>query len=90
MGVASFKGAIVRQRDVSVEKNYLNKDELDELNRIMRMWSDQEDMQNPDQIPDFELSARGFSDLSSVRRGYGSISTLFHYKNIKSNLLYLN
>ena len=40
MGVTSFKGAIVRQRDVTVAKNYLNKDELNELNRIVSMWLD--------------------------------------------------
>ena len=40
MGVTSFKGAIVRQRDVTIAKNYLNKDELEELNRIVSMWLD--------------------------------------------------
>lgn len=40
MGVTSFKGAIVRQHDVTIAKNYLNKDELDELKRIVSMWLD--------------------------------------------------
>jgi hypothetical protein len=40
MGLTSWKGDIVRKGDVTVAKNYLNKDEIGELNRIVTMWLD--------------------------------------------------
>jgi hypothetical protein len=40
MGLTSWKGAEVHKADVGVAKNYLNKDEIDELNRIVVMWLD--------------------------------------------------
>ena len=40
MGLTSWKGAKVRKHDVTIAKNYLNKDELDQLNRIVVMYLD--------------------------------------------------
>ncbi len=40
MGLASWAGSKVRRKDVTVAKNYLNKDELDNLNRIVVMYLD--------------------------------------------------
>ncbi|MHC9056408.1 virulence RhuM family protein [Pantoea sp. y20] len=40
MGLTSFKGEEVRRSDVSVAKNYLVKDEVSELNRVVTMWLD--------------------------------------------------
>lgn len=40
MGLTSWKGDVVRRTDVTVAKNYLNKDEISELNRIVTMWLD--------------------------------------------------
>ena len=40
MGLKSWQGAIVRKGDVTVAKNYLNQDEIGELNRIVVMWLD--------------------------------------------------
>ena len=40
MGVTSFKGSIVRKGDVGTAKNYLQKNEIDELNRIVTMYLD--------------------------------------------------
>ncbi|MGA2246365.1 MAG: virulence RhuM family protein [Verrucomicrobiota bacterium] len=40
MGLTSWKGEVVRKADVRVAKNYLNKQEIDELNRIVVMWLD--------------------------------------------------
>ena len=40
MGVTSFKGSIVRKGDVGTAKNYLQKDEIEELNRIVTMYLD--------------------------------------------------
>jgi hypothetical protein len=40
MGLTVWKGEIVRKSDVTVAKNYLLEDEIDELNRIVVMWLD--------------------------------------------------
>jgi hypothetical protein len=40
MGLAVWKGDVVRKGDVTVAKNYLNQDEITELNRIVTMWLD--------------------------------------------------
>lgn len=40
MGVMSWKGSIVRKGDVGIAKNYLNKEEVEELNRIVTMYLD--------------------------------------------------
>ncbi|MCX2683442.1 virulence RhuM family protein [Campylobacter sp. MIT 21-1685] len=38
MGLTSWKGGIVRKGDVIVAKNYLNKEELDSLNRLVNVF----------------------------------------------------
>lgn len=40
MGLTSWKGARVRKGDVTVAKNYLNQDEISELNRVVTMFLD--------------------------------------------------
>lgn len=40
MGLTSWRGDQVRSADVTVAKNYLEADEIDELNRIVTMWLD--------------------------------------------------
>ncbi|MFA4875306.1 MAG: RhuM family protein [bacterium] len=40
MGLTSWTGSKVRQQDVAIAKNYLNADELNELNRIVVMYLD--------------------------------------------------
>lgn len=40
MGLTNWKGTVVRKSDVTVAKNYLNQDEISELNRIVVMWLD--------------------------------------------------
>ena len=40
MGLSTWKGAKVRKADVTVAKNYLNADEISELNRIVVMYLD--------------------------------------------------
>ena len=40
MGLTTWKGDAVRKHDVTVAKNYLNEDEIGELNRIVTMWLD--------------------------------------------------
>ncbi len=40
MGLTSFKGKQVTKVDTRTAKNYLSKDEISELNRIVTMWLD--------------------------------------------------
>lgn len=40
MGLTSWKGNFVRQGDVTIAKNYLSREEIDELNRIVTMYLD--------------------------------------------------
>jgi hypothetical protein len=40
MGLTSWKGDVVRKADVTVAKNYLTKEEIGGLNRIVTMWLD--------------------------------------------------
>ena len=40
MGLTSFKGAVVRQGDITIAKNYLRSDEIEQLNRLVIMWLD--------------------------------------------------
>jgi hypothetical protein len=40
MGLTNWKGSIVRKGDVGIAKNYLNADEVEELNRIVVMYLD--------------------------------------------------
>ena len=40
MGLMTWKGASVQKADVTIAKNYLNEDEIDNLNRIVVMWLD--------------------------------------------------
>jgi hypothetical protein len=40
MGLTTWKGSVVRKGDVTVAKNYLREDEIDELNRIVVMFLD--------------------------------------------------
>lgn len=40
MGLTSWKGQEVRKTDVTIAKNYLNEEEISELNRIVTMWLD--------------------------------------------------
>ncbi len=45
MGLTTWKGSKVRKQDVTVSKNYLNKQELDILNRIVTMYLDYAELQ---------------------------------------------
>jgi len=40
MGLTSWKGSIVRKGDVSIAKNYLNQEEIKDLNEIVTMYLD--------------------------------------------------
>ena len=40
MGLTSWQGSIVRKQDVAIAKNYLNADEIKDLNEIVTMYLD--------------------------------------------------
>lgn len=40
MGLTTWKGSEVRKTDIAIAKNYLNENEIEELNRIVVMWLD--------------------------------------------------
>jgi hypothetical protein len=40
MGLTVWKGDILRKGDVTIARNYLDKEEINELNRIVTMWLD--------------------------------------------------
>ena len=40
MGLTTWKGAVVRKSDVAIAKNYLNEEEITELNRVVTMFLD--------------------------------------------------
>ena len=45
LGLTTFSGTKVRKKDVTVAKNYLQKEELDTLNRIVTMYLDYAELQ---------------------------------------------
>lgn len=51
MGLSSFQGVKVRKGDVTVAKNYLTKEELDFLNRIVSMYLDYAEFMAKNQKP---------------------------------------
>ncbi len=44
MGLTSWKGSRVRKQDVIVAKNYLTRDEIDTLNRLVVIFLDQAEL----------------------------------------------
>jgi hypothetical protein len=40
MGLTAWKGAVVRKGDVTIAKNYLSQEEIENLNRIVTMYLD--------------------------------------------------
>ncbi|MCR5318285.1 MAG: virulence RhuM family protein [Treponema sp.] len=51
MGLTSWKGAVVRKGDVDIAKNYLSKDEVEALNRIVVMYLDYADDMAKQRVP---------------------------------------
>ena len=80
MGLTTYSGHTVLQSDVTVAKNYLSRDELEDLNRIVNMFLDHaEDMarqKTPMYMKDWEKSLNEF--LTFRRRkilpGKGKVS----------------
>lgn len=80
MGLTSFKGAKVRKSDVTIAKNYLSKEEIDNLNRIVTMYLDYAEDQARQHIPmhmsDWEEKLNAFLQFMGreVLHSAGSIS----------------
>ncbi len=51
MGLTSWKGTKVRKSDVAIAKNYLNENEIRQLNRIVTMYLDYAEMQAEQRRP---------------------------------------
>ena len=80
MGLTTFKGAKVRKADVTIAKNYLKKDELEGLNRIVTMYLDYAEDQAKQHIPmhmsDWEEKLNAFLKFTGreVLDNAGSVS----------------
>lgn len=80
MGLTTFKGAKVQKADVTIAKNYLNKDEVEGLNRIVTMYLDYAEDQAKQHIPmhmsDWEEKLNAFLKFTGreVLDNAGSVS----------------
>lgn len=80
MGLTAFEGAKVRKKDVDIAKNYLNEDEMQELNRVVTMYldfaEDQARRHNPMYMKDWETYLNNFLNMTGreVLSGAGHIS----------------
>lgn len=80
MGLTTFKGAKVRKADVMIAKNYLNKEEIENLNRIVTMYLDFAEDQAKQHLPmhmnDWEEKLNAFLKFTGreVLENAGSIS----------------
>lgn len=80
MGLTTWKGDVVRKGDVTVAKNYLKHEEIDELNRIVSMWLDFADDQARRRkqvfLKDWETKLNEFLKFNERRvlEGKGNIS----------------
>jgi hypothetical protein len=82
MGLTTWSGEVVRKHDVTVAKNYLKDDEIDELNRIVTMWldfaEDQARRRKQVFLRDWETKLDGFLRFNErgVLANAGSVSKL--------------
>lgn len=80
IGLTAFKGAVVRKGDISISKNYLEEEELTDLNRIVTMFLDHaEDMargRTPMTMEDWDNSLNEFLKFRrrEILEGKGSVS----------------
>ena len=80
MGLTNFKGAVVRKGDIEISKNYLQKDEIEDLNRVVTMFLDHaEDMargKTPMTMQDWNGTLNEFLQFRrrEILQGAGTIS----------------
>jgi hypothetical protein len=81
MGLTAWKGDAIRKSDVRVAKNYLDQDEIGELNRIVVMWldfaEDQARRRRQIFLKDWEARLDAFLRFNErdVLTGAGTVST---------------
>jgi hypothetical protein len=81
MGLITYAGESVRKSDVTVAKNYLNRDELEDLNRIVTMFLDHaEDMarqKTPMYMNDWVASLNEFLTFRrrNILQGHGKVTS---------------
>ena len=90
MGLTSWKVSVVRLQDITIAKNYLTKDEIDSLNRLVSLFLDSAEMrvkERKDFTMDFWRKSADriieFQDLQLLK-GYGKISTPEMEQNVRS------
>ncbi len=80
MGLTAFVGAVVRKGDINISKNYLQEDEIKDLNRIVTMFLDHaEDMarsKTPMTMKDWDNSLNEFLQFRrrKILEGKGKVS----------------
>ncbi|MGD9569937.1 MAG: virulence RhuM family protein [Sedimentibacter sp.] len=80
MGLTAFKGAVVRKGDINISKNYLQEDEITDLNRMVTMFLDHaEDMargKTPMTMKDWDNSLKEFLQFRrrEILEGKGKVS----------------
>ena len=80
MGLTSWAGKKVRKKDVTIAKNYLNEDEIKQLNRIVTMYldyaEDQAERNNPIYMKDWEEKINKFLQFNErdILKNAGKIS----------------
>ena len=80
MGLTSFKGAVVRKGDINISKNYLYKEEIKDLNRIVTMFLDHAEDMARDRTPmtmiDWDNSLNEFLKFRrrQILEGKGKVS----------------
>lgn len=80
MGLTNYSGAVVRKKDIDISQNYLEKDELEDLNRIVTMFLDHaEDMargKTPMTMQNWNESLNEFLKFRrrEILQGPGSVS----------------
>jgi hypothetical protein len=80
MGLTSWTGKKVRKKDIAIAKNYLNENEIKQLNRIVTMYldyaEDQAERNNPLYMKDWEEKINKFLQFSErdILKNAGKIS----------------
>lgn len=80
MGLTSWKGNIVRKGDIIIAKNYLNKDELDSLNRLVNVFLESAELRVKDnQTLSIDFWRKNVDSLlkfqgKDILQGFGTIT----------------
>jgi len=83
MGLTSWKGSIVRKQDVTIAKNYLNADEIKNLNEIVTMYLDYAERQARQRIT---VTMEQWSDKLDAFLEFNEQELLTHTGKVKSDV----